>query len=151
MKRFTGMDTTKLIRHWTMSGARHDVGSRFRATDDISGEIADNQATQSNGVDVCLDEPRGATFKESDIAKLNQTSARTVAFSIDFMAPISRAVKITIDGVKATDLTWAELLPDPGAQPDADRQQDAVPRERTAVPTNGDNGSLIDNLTLTSS
>ena len=140
------MNTTKLIRHWTMSGARHDVGSRFRATDDIGGEIADNQATQANGVDVFFDEPRDATFKESDIAKLNHTSAHTVAFSIDFMAQISRAVKITIDDAKATGSTWAELLPDPGAQPDADRQ-----RERTAVPTNGGNEVLIDNLTLTSS
>ena len=39
------MNTTNLIRQWSMTGARHDVGDRFRATDDIGAVIADNQAT----------------------------------------------------------------------------------------------------------
>ena len=39
------MNTTKLIAQWTMSGARRDVGGRFRATDDIGAVIADNQPT----------------------------------------------------------------------------------------------------------
>ena len=39
------MNTTKLIAHWTMSGARRDIDGRFRATDDISAVIADNQPT----------------------------------------------------------------------------------------------------------
>jgi hypothetical protein len=39
------MNTTKLIAHWTMSGARHDVDGRFRVTDDIGAVIADNQPT----------------------------------------------------------------------------------------------------------
>jgi hypothetical protein len=37
------MNTTKLIRQWSMTGARHDVGDRFRASDDIGAVIADNQ------------------------------------------------------------------------------------------------------------
>ena len=37
------MNTTKLIAHWTMSGARRDVGDRFRATADIGAVIADNR------------------------------------------------------------------------------------------------------------
>jgi hypothetical protein len=37
------MNTTKLIAKWTMSGEGHDVGGRFRATDDIGALIADNQ------------------------------------------------------------------------------------------------------------
>ena len=41
----TGMNTTKLIAQWTMSGARHDVDSRFRATADIGAVIAVNQPT----------------------------------------------------------------------------------------------------------
>jgi hypothetical protein len=39
------MNTTKLISQWSMSGARRDVGGRFRATDDIGAVIADNQPT----------------------------------------------------------------------------------------------------------
>ena len=39
----TGMNTTKLIAQWTMSGARRDVAGRFRVTDDIGAVIADNQ------------------------------------------------------------------------------------------------------------
>jgi hypothetical protein len=39
------MNTTKLIAHWTMSGARRDVDGRFRATPDIGAVIADNQPT----------------------------------------------------------------------------------------------------------
>ena len=35
------MNTTKLISHWTMSGA--EVGGRFRAIDDIGAAIADNR------------------------------------------------------------------------------------------------------------
>ena len=41
----TGMNTTKLISHWSMSGARRDIGGRFRATDDIGAVIAGNQPT----------------------------------------------------------------------------------------------------------
>jgi hypothetical protein len=41
----TGMNTTKLISHWSMSGARRDVAGRFRATDDIGAVIAGNQST----------------------------------------------------------------------------------------------------------
>jgi hypothetical protein len=37
------MNTTNLIAQWTMSGARRDVGGRFRATDDIGAAIAGNQ------------------------------------------------------------------------------------------------------------
>jgi hypothetical protein len=37
------MNTTKLISHWTMSGA--DVGGFFRATDDSGAVIADSQVT----------------------------------------------------------------------------------------------------------
>jgi len=29
------MNTTSLIQHWSMSGARRDLAGRFRATDDI--------------------------------------------------------------------------------------------------------------------
>ena len=39
------MNTTKLITHWTMSGAHRDVDGHFRATDDIGAVIADNQPT----------------------------------------------------------------------------------------------------------
>jgi len=39
------MNTTKLITHWTMNGARIDADGRFRATDDIGAAIADNQPT----------------------------------------------------------------------------------------------------------
>jgi len=39
------MNTTNLIAHWTMSGARRDIDGRFRATDDIGAVIADNQRT----------------------------------------------------------------------------------------------------------
>ena len=39
------MNTTKLISQWSMSGARRDVGGRFRATDDIGAVIAGNQPT----------------------------------------------------------------------------------------------------------
>jgi hypothetical protein len=39
------MNTTKLIVHWTMSGARRDVDGRFRATDDIGAVIADKKST----------------------------------------------------------------------------------------------------------
>ncbi len=41
----TGMNTTKLISQWTMSGEGRDVGGRFRATDDIGALIADDQPT----------------------------------------------------------------------------------------------------------
>jgi hypothetical protein len=41
------MNTTKLIRHWSMSGARHDVGGLFRATDDIVGETSGDPPTQN--------------------------------------------------------------------------------------------------------
>ena len=41
----TGMNTTKLIAQWTMSGEERDVGSRFRATDDIRAVIAGNKPT----------------------------------------------------------------------------------------------------------
>jgi len=37
------MNTTKLTSQWSMSGARRDVGGRFRATDDISAMIGDNE------------------------------------------------------------------------------------------------------------
>jgi hypothetical protein len=37
------MNTTKLISQWSMSGARRDVGGRFRATDDIAAVIADHR------------------------------------------------------------------------------------------------------------
>jgi hypothetical protein len=39
----TGMNTTKLISHWSMSGALHDVDGRFRAIDDIGAAIEGNQ------------------------------------------------------------------------------------------------------------
>jgi hypothetical protein len=39
------MNTTKLIAQWSMRGASHDVGGRFRATDDIRAVIADNAPT----------------------------------------------------------------------------------------------------------
>ena len=39
----TGMNTTKLIAHWTMSGAHREVDGHFRATDDIRAVIADNK------------------------------------------------------------------------------------------------------------
>ena len=39
------MNTTKLITHWTMSGAHSDLSARFRLTDDI-GAAADNQPTR---------------------------------------------------------------------------------------------------------
>jgi hypothetical protein len=39
------MNTTKLISQWSMSGARHDVGHCFRATDDIAAVIADSLPT----------------------------------------------------------------------------------------------------------
>ena len=39
------MNTTKLIAHWTMNGARREIDDRFRATDDIRAVIADNQPT----------------------------------------------------------------------------------------------------------
>jgi hypothetical protein len=37
------MNTTKLITQWSMRGAPHDLGGRFRATDDIRAVIADNE------------------------------------------------------------------------------------------------------------
>ena len=40
-----GMNTTKLIALWTMSGEGRDIGGRFRATDDIRAVIADKHAT----------------------------------------------------------------------------------------------------------
>jgi hypothetical protein len=39
------MNTTKLIGEWSMSGARRDVGGRFRSTDDILAVIAGNHVT----------------------------------------------------------------------------------------------------------
>jgi hypothetical protein len=39
------MNTTKLISQWSMSGARRDVGGRFRAIDDIRAMIAGKQPT----------------------------------------------------------------------------------------------------------
>ena len=39
------MNTTKLIAHWTMSGARRNANGRFQATDDIGAVIAANQPT----------------------------------------------------------------------------------------------------------
>lgn len=39
------MNTTKLIGEWSMSGARRDLGGRFRSTDDILAVIAGNRAT----------------------------------------------------------------------------------------------------------
>jgi hypothetical protein len=39
----SGMNTTKLISHWTMKGTRRDVDGRFRASDDIGAVIADSQ------------------------------------------------------------------------------------------------------------
>jgi hypothetical protein len=39
------MNTTRLIGEWSMSGARRDVGGRFRSTDDILAVIAGNRAT----------------------------------------------------------------------------------------------------------
>ena len=41
----TGMNTTKLIAQWTMSGAERDVSGRFRATPDICAVIAGNKPT----------------------------------------------------------------------------------------------------------
>ena len=41
----TGMNTTKLIAHWTMSGEDRDVTSRFGATADIGAVIAGNKST----------------------------------------------------------------------------------------------------------
>ena len=43
MRGATGMNTTKLITQWTMSGARRDVDGRFRAIADIGALIAANQ------------------------------------------------------------------------------------------------------------
>jgi len=37
------MNTTKLISHWSMSGALHDVDGGFRAIDDIGAAIDGNQ------------------------------------------------------------------------------------------------------------
>jgi hypothetical protein len=39
------MNTTKLIAHWTMGGEDRDVGSRFRATDDIGAVLAAKKPT----------------------------------------------------------------------------------------------------------
>jgi hypothetical protein len=39
------MNTTKLISHWSMSGALHDVHGRFRATDDILAVIENHEPT----------------------------------------------------------------------------------------------------------
>ena len=44
------MNTTKLISHWSMSGARRDLAGRFRATDDIGAVIAGNQPTPAPSV-----------------------------------------------------------------------------------------------------
>ncbi len=41
----TGMNTTKLIAQWTMSGEGRDVGGRFRATDDIGALITEDRPT----------------------------------------------------------------------------------------------------------
>ena len=54
---------------------------------------------QADGVHVLFNQARGATFKESDIATLDRTSAHTVKFSIDFGAATNKAVTITIDGM----------------------------------------------------
>jgi len=40
-----GMNTTKLIAHWTMSGDGPDAGGRFQATDDIGAALAHDQPT----------------------------------------------------------------------------------------------------------
>ena len=40
-----GMNTTKLIALWTMSGEGRDIGGRFRATDDIGAVIAGKHST----------------------------------------------------------------------------------------------------------
>jgi hypothetical protein len=37
------MNTTKLISHWSMSGALYDVDGRFRAIDDIGVAIEGKQ------------------------------------------------------------------------------------------------------------
>ena len=40
-----GMNTTKLIAHWTMGGEVRDVGGCFRGIDDIAAVIAGSQLT----------------------------------------------------------------------------------------------------------
>jgi len=36
-----GLNTTELIRHWTMDGAAPDVGERFRSTAGVLAERSD--------------------------------------------------------------------------------------------------------------
>jgi hypothetical protein len=40
------MNTTKLISHWSMSGALHDDDGRFRVIDDIGAVIEDTSTPE---------------------------------------------------------------------------------------------------------
>ena len=42
----TGMNTTRLIKHWSMSGARRDVVGRVRSTDDIRAILLGGASTK---------------------------------------------------------------------------------------------------------
>ena len=107
---------------------------------------------QASGVHVFFDEARGATFKESDIATLTQGAVHTVAFSIDFTASTSKAVKITIDGaVKATGSTWQSYYQTQEHNPTPTVSKMLFRAGGTAAPGIVGNGFLIDNLTLSSS
>lgn len=42
----TGMNTTRLIKHWSMNGARRDLAGRFRSTDDIRAILLGGTSTK---------------------------------------------------------------------------------------------------------
>ena len=107
---------------------------------------------QPTGVHVFFDEARGATFKETDIATLNDGTPHTIVFSIDFTAASSKQVTITIDGtVKAVGSTWASYYQTQEHNPTSPVKTMLFRAGGTAVSTLAGNGYLIDNLTYTSS
>ena len=63
------MNTTKLIAQWTMAGEGHDVGGRFRATDDIRAVIAGDKSAP---------EPAMAGASSLMIKGTNEDSWRTL-------------------------------------------------------------------------
>lgn len=107
---------------------------------------------QTNGVHVFFDQSKGSTFKESDIAILDRTSAHTIGFSIGFTAPSSKAVTVTIDGaVKAIGATWASYYQTQEHNPTPTVSKMLFRAGGTEVAPNLGNGFLIDNVTLASS
>ena len=101
---------------------------------------------------VFFDEARGATFKETDIATLNDGPPTRSCSRSTSRAASSKQVTITIDGtVKAVGSTWASYYQTQEHNPTSPVKTMLFRAGGTAVSTLAGNGYLIDNLTYTSS